>query len=153
MRSFCGFLKDSSGSLSSMLWSAPIKNTRSATVLSKPIIWVTHSMVMPDSARPMGSTIPEKPPRQIIQTHRPVPQTNQWAFSHTAWVNFGPSLAMPAPVANDDQTVDDASEPPASTYPCPACGGRMVIIETFQPGATPRHPRQRAPPQCPSDIP
>ena len=62
-------------------------------------------------------------------------------------------LTMPAPVANDDQTLDDASEPPASTYPCPACGGPMVIIETFQPGATPRHPRQRAPPQCPSDIP
>ena len=62
-------------------------------------------------------------------------------------------LAMPAPVADDDQTLDDASEPPASTYPCPACGGPMVIIETFQPGATPRHPRQRAPPQCPSDIP
>jgi hypothetical protein len=62
-------------------------------------------------------------------------------------------LAMPAPVADHDQTLDDASEPPASTYPCPACGGRMVIIETFEPGAIPRQPRQRAPPQCPSDIP
>jgi len=62
-------------------------------------------------------------------------------------------LAMPPPVADDDQTADDAGEPPASTYPCPACGGRMVIIETFEPGATPRHPRQRAPPQRLSDIP
>ncbi len=62
-------------------------------------------------------------------------------------------LAMPAPVADDDQTVDQASEPSGNTYPCPACGGPMVIIETFEPGATPRHPRQRAPPQCPSDIP
>ncbi len=62
-------------------------------------------------------------------------------------------LAMPPPVADDDQTADDAGEPPASTYPCPACGGPMVIIETFEPGATPRHPRQRAPPQRPSDIP
>ncbi len=61
-------------------------------------------------------------------------------------------LAMPPPVADDDQTVDDASEPSASAYPCPACGGRMVIIETFEPGATPPHPRQRAPPQCPSDF-
>ncbi len=60
-------------------------------------------------------------------------------------------LAMPTPVADDDQTVDDASESPASTYPCPACGGRMVIIETFEPGATPPHPRQRAPPERPSD--
>ncbi len=49
--------------------------------------------------------------------------------------------------------VDQASEPSCNTYPCPACGGPMVIIETFEPGATPRHPRQRAPPQCPSDIP
>ncbi len=64
-------------------------------------------------------------------------------------------LAMPAPDSElgDDQTVDQASEPSGNTYPCPACGGPMVIIETFEPGATPRHPRQRAPPQCPSDIP
>ncbi len=62
-------------------------------------------------------------------------------------------LAMPAPVADNDQTVDQVNEPPASTYLCPACGGRMVIIETFEPGATPQHPRQRAPPKHPSDIP
>ncbi len=62
-------------------------------------------------------------------------------------------LAMPPPETGDDQTVDQASEPSGNTYPCPACGGRMVIIETFEPGATPPHPRQRAPPQCPSDIP
>ncbi len=62
-------------------------------------------------------------------------------------------LAMPAPEADDAQTVDQASEPSGNTYPCPACGGPMVIIETFEPGATPPHPRQRAPPQRPSDIP
>ncbi len=63
-------------------------------------------------------------------------------------------LAMPPPgaEADDNQTVDHASEPPASTYPCPACGGPMVIIETFEPGASPRDPRQRAPPQHPSDT-
>ncbi len=62
-------------------------------------------------------------------------------------------LAMPPPVVDDDQTVDQASEPSGNTYPCPACGGPMVIVETFEPGATPPHPRQRAPPQRPSDIP
>jgi hypothetical protein len=31
----------------------------------------------------------------------------------------------------------DKSEPPS--HPCPCCGGRMVIIEVFEPGATPRH--------------
>ncbi len=61
-------------------------------------------------------------------------------------------LAMPPPEAGDDQTVDATDEAPASTYPCPACGGRMVIIETFEPNASPRHPRQRAPPMCRSDI-
>jgi len=55
-------------------------------------------------------------------------------------------LAMP-PETEDDQTVDAANEPPTRTYPCPACGGRMVIIETFDPGAQPVRPRQRAPPE------
>jgi Putative transposase/Transposase zinc-binding domain len=32
-------------------------------------------------------------------------------------------------------------EPPAHSLPCPCCGGRMIIVETFEPGATPRtHP-------------
>ena len=62
-------------------------------------------------------------------------------------------LAMPPPETDEDQTVNQANEPPAGTYPCPACGGPMVIIETFEPGATPRHPRQRAPPLGPTDIP
>ena len=60
-------------------------------------------------------------------------------------------LAMPPPEADNDQTVDQASEPSGNTYPCPACGGPMVIIETFEPGASPRDPRQRAPPERPSD--
>jgi hypothetical protein len=37
---------------------------------------------------------------------------------------------------------DDAdarrNEPPTSLLPCPCCGGRMIIIETFERGATPR---------------
>jgi hypothetical protein len=61
-------------------------------------------------------------------------------------------LAMPSAEADHDRTADQASEPPASTYPCPSCGGPMVIIETFVPGATPPHPRQRAPPQTPRDV-
>jgi hypothetical protein len=60
---------------------------------------------------------------------------------------------MPPPETDEDQTVNQANEPPAGTYPCPACGGPMVIIETFEPGATRRHPRQRAPPLGPTDIP
>jgi hypothetical protein len=32
----------------------------------------------------------------------------------------------------------DPDEPPAHSLPCPCCGGRMVIIETFERGSTPR---------------
>jgi hypothetical protein len=32
----------------------------------------------------------------------------------------------------------DADEPPMSSLPCPCCGGRMIIIETFERGSTPR---------------
>jgi hypothetical protein len=33
---------------------------------------------------------------------------------------------------------------------CPCCGGRMIIIETFEPGCSPRHHPPRAPPQATS---
>ena len=50
-------------------------------------------------------------------------------------------LAMPAPdgAAGDSQTVDP-EEPPSSAYPCPSCGGPMIIIETFERGNQPRAP-------------
>ena len=31
--------------------------------------------------------------------------------------------------------------------PCPACGGRMIIIEIFEPGVEPTTHHQRAPPE------
>jgi hypothetical protein len=37
-----------------------------------------------------------------------------------------------ADVANDNET-------PTLAHPCPCCGGRMIIIETFERGCTPRH--------------
>lgn len=38
----------------------------------------------------------------------------------------------------------DDGEPQPSSYPCPCCGGRMIVIETFERGGTPRHhPTQR----------
>ncbi len=36
-----------------------------------------------------------------------------------------------------DSTSDN--EPPTLAHPCPCCGGRMIIIETFERGCTPRH--------------
>jgi hypothetical protein len=31
------------------------------------------------------------------------------------------------------------SEPQALAHPCPCCGGRMIIIETFERGCAPRY--------------
>src|SRR5215510_7728032 len=36
-----------------------------------------------------------------------------------------------------------ADEPPTPLPPCPCCGGRMIIIETFERGSTPRAPPSR----------
>jgi hypothetical protein len=44
----------------------------------------------------------------------------------------------------------DEPKPPA--HPCPNCGSPMMIIETFKPGCTPTHHRQRGPPDSPRDI-
>jgi hypothetical protein len=38
-----------------------------------------------------------------------------------------------------DASAADDGEPQSSSYPCPRCGGRMITIETFERGCTPRH--------------
>ncbi len=38
----------------------------------------------------------------------------------------------------DDATVGD-SEPQTLSHPCPCCGGRMIVIETFERGCVPRY--------------
>ena len=43
-----------------------------------------------------------------------------------------------------DAELGRGSEPPAPSHPCPACGGRMIIIETFERGSPP-HYRPAAP--------
>ena len=50
------------------------------------------------------------------------------------------------------ETCKNADETKASELSCPACGGRMRIIEIFEPGSTPTHHRQRAPPNA-QDMP
>ena len=40
-------------------------------------------------------------------------------------------LRAPAPQKQADDALD---QPPALSHPCPCCGGRMIIIETFEPG-------------------
>jgi hypothetical protein len=53
-------------------------------------------------------------------------------------------IAMPAPVTNPPVEHDDA-DPAASVAadhrpPCPCCGGRMIIVETFERCGAPRAP-------------
>ena len=47
-------------------------------------------------------------------------------------------LAVPAQHAETDR-VADRDDPPVLAHPCPCCGGRMVIIETFERGGAPRY--------------
>jgi len=46
------------------------------------------------------------------------------------------SSARPADAGDPDAT--DADDPPTLSHPCPSCGGRMIIIETFKRGCSPR---------------
>lgn len=49
-------------------------------------------------------------------------------------------LNVPATLSEptDADSADD-SEPQTLAHPCPCCGGRMIIIETFERGCAPRH--------------
>jgi hypothetical protein len=52
-------------------------------------------------------------------------------------------LRLPKPQSNptDADTIDES---PTLSHPCPCCGGRMIIIETFERGSAP-HYRPAAP--------
>jgi hypothetical protein len=49
-------------------------------------------------------------------------------------------LNVPAtPRETSDADGTDEGEPPAPSHPCPCCGGRMIVIETFERGDAPRY--------------
>ena len=49
-------------------------------------------------------------------------------------------LNAPAPqTQSSDAQANKPDEPATLAQPCPCCGGRMIIIETFERGSTPRH--------------
>jgi hypothetical protein len=50
-------------------------------------------------------------------------------------------LAVPKPCNKTaaDADTTDANEPQTLSHPCPCCGGRMIIIETFQRGCSPQY--------------
>jgi putative transposase/transposase-like zinc-binding protein len=45
----------------------------------------------------------------------------------------------PRPLKPDKEATTGDNDPTTLSNPCPCCGGRMIIIETFQRGCTPRH--------------
>jgi hypothetical protein len=48
-------------------------------------------------------------------------------------------LAVPAP-ANEPETPEAViDQPRVLPRPCPCCGGRMIVIETFARGCQPKH--------------
>ena len=49
------------------------------------------------------------------------------------------AAATPAQTAQNQQAADSAAAIDKPAHPCPCCGGRMIIIETFERGSTPRH--------------
>ncbi|HSR79401.1 MAG TPA: IS91 family transposase [Hyphomicrobiaceae bacterium] len=50
-----------------------------------------------------------------------------------------PQIAPPTKSPHDDGTCEDTTLSEKLDHPCPHCGSRMVIIETFEPGRRPRH--------------
>ncbi len=58
-------------------------------------------------------------------------------------------LGVAAPQVETADTEED--EAPLFPQPCPSCGGRMVVIETFAPGARPSHRSGPDPPTSRSD--
>ena len=51
-------------------------------------------------------------------------------------LDMPPGQDLSEETANDDQA-------PTLCYPCPSCGGPMILIDTFEPGARPRAPPTR----------
>src|SRR5258708_26216898 len=48
-------------------------------------------------------------------------------------------LAMPSRPKPPETPEAALDEPRVLPRPCPCCGGRMIVIETFEPGCEPRH--------------
>ncbi len=49
-------------------------------------------------------------------------------------------LVVPPPATNPEKPAEtETGESSSLSYPCPYCGGRMLIIETFERGSAPRY--------------
>jgi hypothetical protein len=59
-------------------------------------------------------------------------------------------LTVPGHAQARDPEKPEQPNPPA--YPCPKCGGPMVVIETFGPAQTPLRPQARDPPAAKAEA-
>ena len=52
-------------------------------------------------------------------------------------------LLQAPPPQDEPEPVSQADQPPCLPFPCPHCGGPMIVIETFEPGHAPQLPRHQ----------
>ena len=57
----------------------------------------------------------------------------------TCAANIARARQLLCPPKPQDQPTDPAHDDKPLSHPCPCCGGRMILIEVFERGATPRH--------------
>ena len=75
--------------------------------------------------------------RHIINSDEVFGTHNGLLASGTRADNIAQARVLLAVSKPEDQPTDTAVDHSKST--CPCCGGRMIIIEVFERGATPRH--------------
>ena len=66
-------------------------------------------------------------------------RTKAETLAHARELIAAATPARPVQPAKKQQTDDSAARAEKLAHPCPRCGARMVIIETFKAGRTPRH--------------
>jgi hypothetical protein len=93
---------------------------RIAAYLVHPVGWLAEWLIY----RPFHFLVSATEPQEAFFGHRPHP----------------PVLAAPMPTGDalDTDSVNP-NEPRTLNYPCPCCGGSMIVIETFERGATARY--------------
>ena len=67
-------------------------------------------------------------------------RTKAETLAHARELIAAATPVRPVQPAKKQQQADDSAAPAVKPpHPCPRCGARMVIIETFEAGRTPRH--------------
>ena len=131
-----------------------ISNSRLIALDDKQVIfkWKDYRAKDGDLHKTMALPIPEFIRRFLIHV---LPQGFHRIRHYGLFANGGRArniararklLCVPTPRREPDP-VADANQPPMLSYPCPSCGGPMIVIETFEPGHPPRAPPQAPPPR------